>query len=92
MKAPFSVQGMGLCFERHETLSGEVLDGVLYTFHVGGATSCAFSNEDESEVWATARSEGISKVKKLKGGLKGAEASEARRWGEGSRDMLTYDG
>jgi hypothetical protein len=34
----------------------------------------ALSDEDVTEVWSAAKSEAISKVRKLKGGAKGAEA------------------
>jgi hypothetical protein len=35
-----------------------------------------FSNDTENEVWTTAKSETISKVKKLKGGTKGPDSTE----------------
>ncbi len=71
---PFSVQGMGLCLQRHGNLGGEVLVWVLYVCHSGRVTPVFFSNEGEDKVWTVERSETISQVKKLKGGTKGVES------------------
>ncbi len=46
---------------------------ICHPSHAGGATSRALADEDVTEVWLEAKSEAISKVRRTKGGAKGAE-------------------
>ncbi len=73
-QCPLNMQGLDFVSKDTEISVGRFLIEYYTPLTLGEQHQGALSNEDVVEVWLAVKSEAISKVRRTKGGAKGAEA------------------
>ena len=81
-QGPFRLQGWDFVSKGTEISVGRFLIEYFTPLTLGEQLQSALSDEDVTEVWVAAKLEAISKVRKMKGGAKGAEdlIQMRRKW------------